>query len=329
MTILITGATGGLGRNAAELALQTGSPVLALGRNPAALAELAAQGCRTVAADLTRPLPPKLLHGIRAVWHCAALSSPWGRYADFHAANVLATKQLAQAAGQAQVPVFVHISTPSLYFDFHHRRNVSENFRPVRYANHYAATKALAEQRILAAAEKFPHTRFVMLRPRAIFGRHDQVLLPRLLHVIRQRGFLPLPRGGAALMDFTYAPNVAHAMRLATDRPGIPSGSVFNITNQEPLALRQVVDTLLKGYLKLDFPIRTPPYPLLAAAAAALEGWSALSRREPLFTRYSIAALHYDMTLDNRAAQTLLGYTPPHNMQQAMAATARYWHERL
>lgn len=329
MTILITGATGGLGRNAAETALQTGHRVTALGRNPAALAELAAQGCQPLAADLTRPLPSGLLHNVRAVWHCAALSAPWGRYADFHAANAQATEQLAQAAGEAGVPVFVHISTPSLYFDFRHRRNVPESFRPARYCNHYAATKALAEQRILAAAERFPHTRFIMLRPRAIFGRHDQVLLPRLLQVIRQRGFLPLPRGGAALMDFTYAPNVAHAMLCATANDKLLSGSVFNITNQDPMTLRHVVDTLLKGYLKLDFPVRTPPYPLLAAAAAALEGWSALSRREPLFTRYSIAALHFDMTLSDQAAQTTLGYTPRHTMQQALAATADYWRERL
>lgn len=329
MTILITGATGGLGRNAAETALQTGHRVTALGRNPAALAELAAQGCQTLAADLARPLPHGLLHNVRAVWHCAALSAPWGRYADFHAANVQAAEQLAQAAGEAGVAVFVHISTPSLYFDFQHRRNVPESFRPARYCNHYAATKALAEQRILAAAERFPRTRFIMLRPRAIFGRHDQVLLPRLLHLIRRRGFLPLPRGGSALMDFTYAPNVAHAMLCATANDKLLSGSVFNITNQEPMTLRHVVDTLLKGHLKLDFPVRTPPYPLLAAAAAALEGWSALSRREPLFTRYSIAALHFDMTLSNQAAQTTLGYTPRHTMQQALAATADYWRERL
>ncbi|MCB6146031.1 hypothetical protein LHK12_16155, partial [Providencia rettgeri] len=38
--------------------------------------------------------------GCDAIWHCAALSSPWGKRQDFETTNVHATQILATAAGK-------------------------------------------------------------------------------------------------------------------------------------------------------------------------------------------------------------------------------------
>src|SRR5690349_11578252 len=52
MRILVTGATGGIGRAAALLALSEGHDVVAHGRNAAALAELAEAGAAVIPGDL-------------------------------------------------------------------------------------------------------------------------------------------------------------------------------------------------------------------------------------------------------------------------------------
>ncbi|MFC5475103.1 NAD-dependent epimerase/dehydratase family protein [Paraherbaspirillum soli] len=326
--ILVTGATGGLGRNAVNALLEKGLQVRATGRNAAVGQELAILGAEFFQLDLASATPAQLaplLRDVDAVWHCAALSSPWGALADFVAANLSATQRLFQAAGEQQVQRFVHISTPALYFDYTSRFEVKEDFRPASYVNDYAATKAQAEQAIRSAAAQFPQMQVVILRPRAIFGPYDQVLIPRLSRVLTERsGRLPLPRGGHVTLDFTYVENVVHAMWLATTRPDIPSCTAFNITNQEPALLRDMLQALYRDALGRPFNIVSVPYPLLATVARGMLLASRLSGREPALTPYSVGALSYDMTLDSSKARQLLGYTPLVSLADGIQRTAQW-----
>lgn len=327
MRTLVTGATSGLGRNAAAFLASRGTPVRLTGRNRHVGDALAAQGYDFVPADLSTASKSeidRLLADVDTVWHCAALSSPWGKFADFHAANVAATAALARAAARRGVRRFIHISTPSLYFDYRHRLGVQETFRPRRFVNHYARTKALAEEAILEIAARHPDTTFALLRPRGIFGPHDRVLLPRILRLLRERGGrLPLPRGGGALLDLTYVDNVVHAMQLATTVEGYESGEAFNVTNGEPTTLRSMLEALLSR-LGVRYAIASLPYPLLDAAARAMQAWSVHSGREPALTRYSVAALHFDMTLDIDKASRMLGYRPVVSLAQGIESTVHW-----
>lgn len=327
MTTLVTGATSGLGRNAAQRLAILGRRVRATGRNLDTGRALQACGIDFIAADLATAQTTdfdRLLDGVDTVWHCAALSSPWGAYEDFHVANVVATGHLVKAAIRHGVRCFVHVSTPSLYFDFRHRLNIPENFRPARYANHYASTKAQAETCIQAAVQRQPATTFVILRPRGIFGPYDRVLVPRILRVLRERkGVLPLPRGGAARLDLTHVDNVVQAMLQASARLDLQSGEVFNITNGEPATLRSMLDALLRP-LGVPFRIVSLPYPVVDAVARAMELRAAVTGIEPALTRYSVGALNYDMTLDIGRARQRLGYAPVMPTDEAMSTTVEW-----
>lgn len=328
--ILVTGATGGLGRNAVEFLANRGVPIRAGGRAPAVLAQLAAYGPQ-LAGDLATMPNDELRAGVAdcaAVWHCAALSSPWGSAAAFHAANVSASERLFTAAAEAGVPVFVQVSTPALYFDYRHRYRVREDQLARHYANHYARSKALAEERLRALARRHPGTRLTILRPRALFGPHDRVLLPRLLRLHDARdGRLPLPNGGRTILDLTYVGNVVHALWLAT-QTAPPSGAAYNISNDAPLPLAAALTTLLRDELGLPLRIRSLPYPLLAGAAWACEAYGRLGGGEPPLTRYGVGVLAYDMTIDLAAARRDLAYRPPVPLAQAFAETARWLKSR-
>lgn len=327
--VLVTGATGGLGRNAVEALLAQGAQVRATGRNAVAGAALQGAGAQFEPLDLATATDAQwqaLLQDIDVVWHCAALSSPWGRRQDFVAANVTLTARLLQAAGDAGVQRFVHISTPAIYFDFTDHLNIAESFRPQRYVNDYAATKAEAEACVQQAVLQYPHMRCIILRPRAIFGPHDQVLLPRLRQSMRGRaGYLPLPHAGQVTLDLTYVGNVVQAMQRATTVRVLTSGAVFNITNHAPAVLGDVLTQLFAHQLQLPLHIVRVPYPLLAGAATLMQAWSRVSHKEPLLTPYSVGAIHFDMTLDNTQALNVLGYQPVVDMQEGIRRTADWW----
>ena len=325
---LVTGATGGLGRNAVRLLQERGVAVRACGRNLDAGRALQREGAHFVALDLARCTDGEmdaLVAGVETVWHCAALSSPWGAEADFMAANVTATRRLLDAAARAGVGNFVHISTPAIYFDYRDRADVPESFRPAAFVNAYARTKALAELEVQRGVQQHPAMRCAILRPRAIFGPHDQVLMPRLARVLDARGGrLPLPRGGAARIDVTYVDNVVHAMWLASTNAALPSGSVFNVTNQEPAQLKDILQRLFGDAMGQPFRIVALPYPLMAAIARAMQFAARFTGKEPALTPYSVGAIGFDMTLDNTHAQQLLGYRPLVTLSDGIARTAAW-----
>jgi nucleoside-diphosphate-sugar epimerase len=258
--------------------------------------------------------------------HCAALASPWGRRQSFERSNVDAVDEVLSACREQGVARLVHISSPSIYFDFADRLQVREDSPLPIPVNEYARTKRVAEERILLAA--LPHS--IILRPRAIFGPWDNALLPRLLRLVRL-GRVPLLRGGRALIDMTYVDNVVDAIEASLDLPANPVGAepVFNISNGEPI---EVGDLFARISAAFGLPLETAPRPyfaadlaarLLEAAARLAPGW------EPPFTRYSLGAIAFSQTLDLSRAASLLGYRPRVSLDEGIHRTSLWWRETM
>lgn len=315
MKAIVTGATGGLGRNlVAELRYQ-GWQVLAFGRNQEIGRQLGVEFHSFDLADAEQTT--RHFQHADVVFHCAALSSPWGRYNDFFRANVQATQNVLDAMTRLDIPKIVHISTPSVYFDFQDRLNVTEGFLPLRFVNHYAHTKYQAEQRVLASA-----VASVILRPRAIFGEYDTVLVPRLEQVAAW-GHLPLVRGGEPWVDVCYVGNLVYAMQLAATQC-LPKGSVFNITNQQPLQIRQLFELVLQT-LGLSVPLRAVSLTRLMMQARVLECLARLGVfREPPLTRYGAGVISYSQTLDSTRSRDILGYKPQYSIMEGLERYARH-----
>lgn len=325
MTFLVTGATSGLGRNAVDSLQQRGIKVRAAGSNPAIGALLAKSGAQFIHTDLTNLVSSQaraMLTEVETLWHCSGFSAPWGAEETFELANVRATRRLGEWAAAYGVRNFVHISSPAIYFDFRHHRDIHEDFRPQRFANAFARSKAAAEEVIQQLALANPQTHFTILRPQGMFGAHDNVLLPRLLQMIRH-GSLLLPRGGDALVDMTYVENVVHAMWLATENSRTASGRAYNITNQQARPLRTLVRHLMEC-LGMPCRIRSVPYTLLDVLARGMERLNASSNKEPTLTHYSVAKLNFDLTLDTRRAQEELGYRPLVSLDEGILRTAHW-----
>ncbi|MBI2332996.1 MAG: NAD-dependent epimerase/dehydratase family protein, partial [Chloroflexi bacterium] len=258
-------------------------------------------------------------------FHCAAFPSPWGKYDQFYNSNVLGTRNVANACVENNVKRLVHVSTPSIYFSYSSRMNVKEDDPLPKPISHYAKTKLLAEQEIDQIHEKgFP---VVSIRPRALFGPGDTVLFPRLIPRL-QSGKLPILGTGNNVIDLTYIENVVDALLLCAESPAHTLGKKYNISNDEPIKLWELIGVLCKE-LKIDPPKRKVPQSLAYHAAFILETVSKLrsDQPEPLLTRLTVSMMSNSTTLDINAAKTELGFKPRISVAEGVHRFLKWWKE--
>lgn len=322
--VLVTGASGFIGAHVARHLHAAGHEVIATGRDPARLAMLSAAGLHTRVGDLSRDALLPLIDGAEVVVHCAALSSPWGRRERFMTANVLATERLLGAAQQRGVQRFVHFSSPSIYFRLADQLDTPEAFEPPRrWINAYAESKWLGEQCVRKAASAGLSA--VVLRPRAVFGEGDRAIFPRLL-ALAERGWFPRIGDGEARIDVTCVANVAAAVEACMQSDAPTDGRAFNITNGEPMPVRELLEQLFSA---LGLKVRMIPLPRRLAIAlgsmAEMVANRLPGRPEPRLSRYGVGVLGFSQTLDISAARQQLGYAPTVSVAEGIRRFARWW----
>ncbi len=311
--VVVTGATGCLGRAlVAELAAR-GDHVTAIARQPQDLA-----GATLHSRDLATEDVDDLLSGAQTIYHCAALSSAWGSAAAFEAANVTATWRLLCAARGAGVRRFVFASSPTIYANGRDRLNLIEDAAlPARFASHYARTKHESEM-LVRAADQPGGMRCVAIRPRAIYGAHDRALMPRMIRAMR-RGVVPLIAGGRARIDVTHSRDAAHAMVLAGEWAEKVGGRAFNITSGQSHTVRDLISHAAR-LTGLRFRTRNLSYGLAIRLATLIEAWQRLRAPEiePVLTRQAVMSMGRSMTLNISAARSELGYVPKVTLDQGL-----------
>lgn len=305
-TIVISGITSSIGVFLAKLLCQKGYNITGFARNLDKVKDvLLHPRIHLIKADLNdREVIQEITKDATYIFHLAALSKPWGKYEDFCRINIRGTKSLVDAA-PSNLKRFIHVSTPSIYFNYQDRLNIEEKSAlPNKSVNFYAMTKRLAEEVVLES--KIPS---IIIRPRAIFGPYDTTLFPRLLNVCQTKG-LPFFKKNSPIIDVTYVENVAHALWLSMIAPDSCLYEAYNITNCEPCSFVELVEDLLEK-LSITAKRKYIPYPLAYALAYFLELKSKITHQEPLLTRYTIGVMSFDQTLSVKKAQEELNYYPP------------------
>lgn len=328
MKALVTGATGFLGGALTRRLHGMGWQVTATGRNVATLKELEALGVYALQANLEdKKAIIEMCKGQDIVFHSGAIASDWGSAQDFYNSNVLGTQNIISGCKEHQIKRLVHVSTPSIYFRFSPRLNVKENDPlPEIPVNEYAHTKRLAEDEVDKVFSEGLAT--VTIRPRAIFGPGDRIILPRLIDRL-QRGVLRVIGDGQNLADLSYVENVVDALLLCAESPANTIGKKYNITNGEPIHLWEMIEKLCQR-LDLKFPTQRLPYPVVDTIAGAMEFICHIlpGQPEPPLTRYSVAMISLSTTLDITAAKKDLGYQPRVLIDEGFEEFIKWWRSK-
>jgi nucleoside-diphosphate-sugar epimerase len=310
--VLITGGSGFIGGCLWTRFLELGWDVIATGRRP-----IARPGY--VQHDLARPMPAALEQRFDVVIHAAARSSPWGRRREFAADNVDATKRILAMGTQHGLPRIIYVSSSSVYYQPSDQLAITEaTSLPARQINLYSASKRQAEQLV----QRYPGA-WAIVRPRAVFGPGDTVLLPRILRAAAA-GTLPLlkPKRGEVVGDLIYIDNLVDCIvRAALDRT---ISGCTNLTNNEPVP---ILAFLLEIFAKLGIP--TPRRSLSVSSAMVLAGllefvygvW--LPAREPPITRFGVHVFAYSKTFDVSKMLATMG--PPRvSVQEGVERTVAW-----
>ncbi len=310
MKIIITGATGFIGRNLAEQLHENGIQVIATGRNEEIGRALTSHGVVFRPADLSSPQALEAAFSpADCVIHCAAKAGDWGGFDEFYQTNVLGTRHVIQACRRHGINRLIFISTPSVYIDGRDRFDILESDPlPARQLTHYAITKLAAEQELLALSDE--GFEVIIVRPRAVYGPYDNTFIPRLLRMAKRRRF-PLIGGGETRVDVTYIVNLVELIRAALSAPSTAWNQVYNLSNGDPLTIARWFELMLGV---VDTPFRPKKVPEQAAwsLAALMELGTRLpfGPKQPLITRFSVRYMARSMTLSIAKASDLLDYRP-------------------
>ena len=317
-TIFLTGATGLVGSHAAEEALRRGHRVKALVRGTSDTRWLDRWGVEQVQGDLEdADALRRGCDGADWVFNCAAKVGDWGTLEEFRRLNVDALRLLLEAAVEAKVERFVHVSSLGVYEGRDHF-GTDETVPPAAQSlDAYTRSKVEAEALALQYVKErgLPAS---IVRPGFIYGPRDRTVLPKLLDALRSGRFFYFGSGEQAL-NCIYVKNLVAGMFLAAEVPAAV-GEVFNLTDGRRVTKKQFVGRVAK-LAGLKPPRRKIPLWLGWTLAVLMER-RAKRKKSPIpplvnKARYKFLGLNLDYSIEK--ARRVLGYEPRYTTDEGLA----------
>lgn len=319
MKVLVTGATGMLGRSTAELLIARGDEVSVLQRRPSRLP------CHEVLGDVADPdVVRRAVSGQEAVLHLAAKVDVSGHWSEYARANIRGTHNVVTACRRSQVGRLVHVSSPSVA---HAGRPLvavaAEPADPSTARGHYSRSKAIAELTALAADSV--SLAVLVVRPHLVWGPGDTQLVGPVVARARA-GRLPVIDQGAALIDTTYVDNAAAAMVAAVDACGPVHGEALVISNGEPRPIREILARICAA-AGVPGPTLRVPFGVAWLGGAAAEAAAALARNraDPRLTRFVVEQMATAHWFDQRRSREALNWSPAVGLDEGFARLTAWY----
>ncbi|MEW5955330.1 MAG: NAD-dependent epimerase/dehydratase family protein [Candidatus Micrarchaeota archaeon] len=317
MHILVTGATGRLGRKFVPALLKKGERLRLLVKSEASARKIfSSNAIEFFEADLTKSPEKKLVeacHGCQALVHAAGLVDFRASEREMIVQNAGATERLAYAARKAGVKRFVFVSSASVY----RRINYSpiDEKHPLTPSTAYGISKKLAEEAVQDSGLDY-----VILRPTIIYGPGFDEGFASVARAV-ETGKTRIIGDGLNRVPFVYVDDVVQAVLLALRTKKVKQA--YNIagaevvTQEKALAevARQVGAATPREHISKG---RAYVFAWLEETLAPLVG------RRPRLLREHVYVLSEDRVFSIEKAERLLGYRPRVSFAKGLKQTLPY-----
>ncbi|HZU69438.1 MAG TPA: NAD(P)H-binding protein [Ktedonobacteraceae bacterium] len=286
--ILITGATGYVGRHLVARLVEKGERPRCLVRDSRRAASiLPADKVEFAQGDTTNPASLEAaVRGIDTIVHAAFITADHKQTTgnQYETTNVQGTTNLIQAAKAAGVRRMIEISGLG-----------TKPAKPGSYMQgRYLAEKMLKESGL----------DWTIIQPSVLFGK-DAPFIKGLADLIRTSPVVPLIGGGKVMFQPIYVEDVVTVIIKVLEDPVRTSGKTYTIGGPAYYSFTQIIDALMRAMHKIR--IKAPaPTSLVGLGSAVME----LVLPKPPLTTAAMTLFSFDNTTDLQAVERDFGFTP-------------------
>ncbi len=310
--ILVTGATGFVGKRLVRRLLDDGHTVTILTRDVSRAKSFFGDAVSVYEGDITRPETLKGLarRQFSYVFHLAAElneSSP-----DLWVINVDGTRNLLESIKGKKLNRFIYLSSIGVLGQ---TNGPAREDMPYNPETKYEESKAEAE-RIITYFWLKHHIPYTIIRSTIIYGPNR--IFAEILKAAKS-GY-PLIGRGNNRFHLIYVDDVVDALVKAMDP--IAENKIYHIAGPDVLTYKDTY-TLMCRLMGVKPPDRRVPRPVMLAFATAYEKLARVSSKQPKTTMMSssIKRLTRDRVVDTSLIRRELGWEPRFSLEEGLKRT--------
>ncbi len=304
--ILVTGATGFLGRNLCEYLVNQRHQLRALVRPTSDTSFLKTLDVDIFTGDVLDADSVKAaMQGCDLVIHAAAYFRFWGHPEPFRQTNVEGTRHMLDAALAVGVKKFIHVSTIIVVGPQESGVVITEESPCQPYpTDNYAKTKLEGER--LAQSYKEKGLPVVILRLGALYGPHGHYAFNRLFFEEFLHNWRVEVHQGQHIIFPCYVGDAAQGIEGALKHG--QAGEIYNICNKS-ISHHEANKIISRLAGRSSWRINLPGW-LMIQVTNLLEGVSTITNREPFYPQNLVPYVFCDWVVDSSKAERCLFFTP-------------------
>ncbi|MHA1807905.1 MAG: NAD-dependent epimerase/dehydratase family protein [Candidatus Thorarchaeota archaeon] len=323
MRVLVTGASGFIGRRLLGRLVEEGHEVYAFVRRTSNTQNFP-DGVEIREGDLLDvPSMEAAVKDMEAVLHLAA-------YFDFYPSdvnllykvNVDGTRNLMNACIGTSVERFIYCST-------------TETIGPVRYPPgnedtelrpqfDYGQSKVMAEK-IVREISRDTGLTHIILRPTGVTGEGDLYTGYELIKAIHDGAIPILPGSGEKHIMYTYVGDVVNGFVMALTSKSAENNTLI-LCPDEPMKYKDLIPFIAET-LGVEPPKRRVPVSVAKLGIALMSPFKNRGRTTFLWHTKTIESMDQDRWYTNEKAKRLLGWAPELSMQEAIRRAITWYKE--